>query len=41
MMIGFIVLGIVMLIWVLTWESEGGVDLSSAPGEPQDPRPAI
>jgi hypothetical protein len=37
-MIGFVVLGIVMLIWVLTWESEGGA--SSAPGEPQDPHPA-
>jgi hypothetical protein len=40
-MIGFIVLGIVMLIWVLTWETEGGVDLPSDPGGAQDPRPAV
>jgi hypothetical protein len=40
-MIGFIVLGIVMLIWVLTWESEGGVEMPSEPGGPQDPRPAV
>ena len=39
-MIGFIALGIVMLIWILTWESEDGVEVSSEPGGVQDPRPA-
>jgi hypothetical protein len=39
-MIGFIALGIVMLIWVLTWESEGGVE-PSEPGGAHDPRPAV
>jgi hypothetical protein len=40
-MIGFIALGIVMLIWILTWESEDGVEGSSEPGGVQDPRPAV
>jgi hypothetical protein len=39
-MIGCIALGIVMLIWILTWDVEDGVELSSDPGGGQDPRPA-
>ena len=34
-MIGFVALGIVMLIWVLTWESDDGVELTAS----QSPRP--
>lgn len=31
-MIGFIALGIVMLIWVLTWEPSDGADLAPSQG---------
>jgi hypothetical protein len=34
-MIGFVVLGIVMLIWVLTWDSSEGTELTGS----QPPRP--
>lgn len=43
-MIGFIALGIVMLIWVLCWENEDAVALeqtASEPGGAQDPQPAV
>jgi hypothetical protein len=34
-MIGFVALGIVMLIWVLTWDSTDGTEL--APPRPPGP----
>lgn len=34
-MIGFVVLGIVMLLWVLTWDSADGSDLG--PQRPSGP----
>ena len=34
-MIGFVVLGIVMLIWVLSWDSSDGTELSGT--QPQRP----
>jgi hypothetical protein len=41
-MIGFIALGIVMLIWVLTWEGEESAQRSSSdPAGARDVRPAV
>jgi hypothetical protein len=38
-MIGFIALGIVMLIWVLTWEREDVAELAASDRtRPKDPR---
>jgi hypothetical protein len=34
-MIGFLILGIVMLIWVLTWDSSEATELTGS----QSPRP--